>query len=974
MIRRHHCMLITVAWLSSLVPAKPDDVQDAVRLEQEFRTNILPIVNRFCNNCHGKDHADAQLDLSQDTSPEDVIHRHETWMLIRQRIMNSEMPPKDASPQPSQQERDQIARWIQELTQLEARRRDGDPGYVPARRLSNAEFNNSVRDLTGYDLQPAAQFPVDPANTAGFDNSGESLNMSPALLQKYLEAARFVADHVLLTPDQLLFAPHPVVTETDRDKFCVQRIVDFYRRHDVDYSTYAETLWQYEHRAALDQPELTLEQLANERNQSLRYLSLLQKSLQRTVQRGPFHELTEAWKKLPPPNADASDLRAAFEGFARLIRDIRKDLEDPIPRLQVEGMSRGSQPLILWWNRQVAQNRMSFAGDGDDAELDQLRREFCAVFPSAFAVSSRGHYSDANLGKDVRLLSAGFHLMQGYFRDDLPMQELLLTEEERQELDHLWRDLNFATLAPYRQYRDFLFFERAEPPQFAGGPEFDFARPENRNVTEPDVLKKMHQLFASRAKEKGAADDAVNAIDQYFQEMSTHFRSIEADQLACQERHLNQILSLAATAWRRPLSGTEQEELRQFYHQLRTDQLDHEDAVRDCIASILVSPRFCYRADLSPVGAEPSTGSETAPGIRVRPLADLELASRLSYFLWASLPDSTLIRLAEQGRLHEPEQLKNQAERMLKDPRSRGLTTEFLGNWLEFRRFQEHNSVDRTRFPQFTNELREAMFEEPVRYFHDMIVRDGKVAELIEGRHTFVNPVLARHYGLELPRQSDQQVSSATVSSSTGEPWIRIDDATGAGRGGLLPMAVFMTRSSPGLRTSPVKRGYWVVRRLLGEHIPAPPPTVPELPKDEAQFGNQTLAELLAKHREHSACAGCHDRFDAVGLVFEGYGPVGERRSQDLNGNPIQTDAVFPDGSKRDGVSGLQDYLLKDRRTEFERTFVRQMLTYALGRSLLISDEPLIQRCLDRTAEGAGVHAVVEQIVTSPQFLNRRQN
>lgn len=974
MIRRHHWMLITVAWLSSLVPAKPDDAQEAVRLEQEFRTNILPIVNRFCSDCHGKDHADAQLDLSRDTSPEDVIRRHETWMLIRQRIMNGEMPPKDASPQPSQQERDQIDRWIQELTQLEARRRDGDPGYVPARRLSNAEFNNSVRDLTGYDLQPAAQFPVDPANTAGFDNSGESLSMSPALLQKYLEAARFVADHVLLTPDQLLFAPHPVVTETDRDKFCVQRIVDFYRRHDVDYSRYIETLWQYEHRAALDQPEWTLERLANERNQSLRYLSLLQKTLQRADQRGPFHELIEAWKKLPPPNADASDLRAAFEGFSRLIRDIRKDLDDPIPRLQVEGMSRGSQPLILWWNRQVAQNRMSFAGDGDDAELDQLRREFCKVFPSAFAISSRGHYSDANLGKDVRLLSAGFHLMQGYFRDDLPMQELLLTDGERQELDQLWRDLNFATLAPYRQYRDFLFFERAEPPQFAGGPEFDFARPENRNVTEPDVMAKMHQLFASRARAKGASDDAMTAIDEYFQELSTHFRSIEAAQSSCQQLHLSQILSLAATAWRRPLSSTEQEELRQFYHQLRTDQLDHEDAVRDCIASILVSPHFCYRADLSPVAAEPSTGSETAPGIRVRPLTDLELASRLSYFLWASLPDSTLLRLAEQGRLHEPEQLKDQVQRMLKDPRSRGLATEFLGNWLEFRRFQEHNSVDRTRFPQFTNELREAMFEEPVRYFHDMIVRDGKVAELIEGRHTFVNPVLARHYGLEFHGQPAQQISSATVSSSTGEPWTRIEDATGAGRGGLLPMAVFMTRSSPGLRTSPVKRGYWVVRRLLGEHIPAPPPTVPELPKDEAQFGNQTLAELLAKHREHSACAGCHDRFDAVGLVFEGYGPVGERRSQDLNGNPIQTDAVFPDGSKRDGLSGLQDYLLKDRRSELERTFVRQLLTYALGRSLLISDEPLIQRCLDRTAEGAGVHAVVEQIVNSPQFLNRREN
>lgn len=958
MIRRYSLLLITVSWLSSVSPALPDDAQDTLRLEQEFRTTVLPIVNRFCSDCHGKDHADAQLNLSQDTSPEDVIRRHETWMLIRQRIMNNEMPPKDASPQPSQQERDQVSKWIQELTSLEARRRDGDPGYVPARRLSNAEFNNSIRDLTGQDLQPASQFPVDPANAAGFDNSGESLSMSPALLQKYLEAARFVADHVLLTPDRLLFAPHPVVTETDRDKFCVQRIVDFYRRHEVDYSKYIRALWQYSNREALGHADWTLESLAQSNHLSSRYLATLQTAFQRTDARGPFHELTEAWKKLPSPQASDSDLVAAIDGLARLIREIRADLEDPIPRLQVEGMSRGSQPLILWWNRQVAKNRMSFAGDGDDAELDALRGEFCQVFPSAFSVSSRGHYSDANLGKDVRLLSAGFHLMQGYFRDDLPMQKLLLTESEQKELDDLWRDLNFSTHAPYRQYRDFLFFERAEPPQFAGGPEFDFARPENRNVTEPVVLEKMHTLFASRAKDKGASEDAMAAVHEYFREMNSEFRRIEAAESSCQELHLGELLRFAARAWRRRLTMEEEKRLRDFYAQLRTE-LSHEDAVRDCLASILVSPRFCYRADLGLPTRDPNSTAEVS---EVRPLDDFELASRLSYFLWASMPDETLISLAEQGTLHQPEQLNAQIERMLEDDRSRGLATEFLGNWLEFRRFQEHNSVDRTRFPQFTNDLRDAMFEEPVRYFHDMLRRNASIDELINGRHTFVNPILAKHYGL-----------SASQDTQSQNEWIRIDDATAEGRGGLLPMAVFMTRSSPGLRTSPVKRGYWVVRRLLGEHIPAPPPTVPELPKDETQFGDLTLAQLLAKHRENVACAGCHDRFDAVGLVFEGYGSVGERRSQDLNGHDVVTTAVFPDGSSRDGLDGLREYLLQDRRSELERTFLRQLLTFALGRSLLISDEPLLDRCQQKFREGdSTIQTVVTQIVLSRQFLNRR--
>ena len=159
---------------------------------------------------------------------------------------------------------------------------------------------------------------------------------------------------------------------------------------------------------------------------------------------------------------------------------------------------------------------------------------------------------------------------------------------------------------------------------------------------------------------------------------------------------------------------------------------------------------------------------------------------------------------------------------MLKDERVRGLATEFAGNWLDFRRFENHNSVDRERFPSFTNDLREAMFEEPVRFFVDLIRNDRSVLDLLYGNYTFVNPVLAKHYGMpEVERRADH--------------WVRVDDAGRYGRGGLLPMSVFLTQNSPGLRTSPVKRGYWVVRRVLGEVIPPPPPVVPELPEDEAK-------------------------------------------------------------------------------------------------------------------------------------------
>jgi hypothetical protein len=277
---------------------------------------------------------------------------------------------------------------------------------------------------------------------------------------------------------------------------------------------------------------------------------------------------------------------------------------------------------------------------------------------------------------------------------------------------------------------------------------------------------------------------------------------------------------------------------------------------------------------------------------------------------------------------------------------------------LEFRRFEDHNAVDRERFPGFTNQLREAMFEEPVRFIADLIQRDRPAPELLYGKHTFVNGALARHYGIPAPAGADE--------------WFRVDNARDYGRGGLLPMAVFLTRNSPGQRTSPVKRGYWVARRVLGEVIPPPPPVVPELPRDEAT-AHLPVRELLAKHRENAACAACHARFDSFGLVFEGYGPVGERRATDLAGRAVDIRAVFPDGRRGVGIAGLQNYIRARREQDFLNNVSEKMLVYALGRSLLISDDPLLEAMRNRfAASGYRMSALIETIGASSQFLNKR--
>jgi hypothetical protein len=251
------------------------------------------------------------------------------------------------------------------------------------------------------------------------------------------------------------------------------------------------------------------------------------------------------------------------------------------------------------------------------------------------------------------------------------------------------------------------------------------------------------------------------------------------------------------------------------------------------------------------------------------------------------------------------------------------------------------------------------MFQEPIRYVEDMIHNDRPIPDLLYGNYTFVNPVLAKHYGMPEVK-------------GDANTWVRVDDASRYQRGGLLPMAVFLTANSPGLRTSPVKRGYWVVHRVLGQVIPPPPPVVPELPSDEAK-SDLPIRDMLAQHRANVVCASCHARFDTFGLAFEGYGPVGEARAADLAGRPIDAKASFPDGSEGTGLEGVRAYIRENRQNQFLDGFERKLLVYALNRSLLLSDELVIDRMQAKLAANHyRFSTLVETIVTSPQFLNQR--
>lgn len=965
-------------------------------LEAQFTSKVRPFLETYCVTCHGRERTEAELDLSSVTTKSALLKDGPRWNLMLERLTAEEMPPAKAERQPSEQARREAISWFQAVHEDEIARHAGDPGLVLARRLSNAEFDYSIRDLTGVDLKPTREFPVDPSNMAGFDNSGESLTMSPTLLNKYLQAAREVASHLYLRERGFGFASHPMLSETDCDKFCVKQIIDFYRRQNIDYADYFQAAWRFRHRAALGQPRLTLAECARENRVSPTYLATIWSVLETTPEQiGPMANLQSLWRALPAPREDdVAVARSGCEQMRDYVVAVRKKVEMRFLNLNAGTPGTEWLPFLVWKNEQYARHRRSFdpaqlqvkdeaprppegpvrieggnqfgpgqtvlvenaPGDpdlfvpaGERARYEAAWGRFCSVFPDMFYKDQRGR-NYFFIGRDEgRYLSAGYHNVLGYFRDDQPFYELLLDAKEQATLDEMWRQLDFIAAANMRSFVQFAVSgTRGARESFRDNePAVPLAVHMNDvQIASTPVIKQLEADYLARVT--NGDDVAINAIKDYFRATDEGIRWVERTRLAAEPSHLQALLEFAARAYRRPLTADDREDLLEFYRAARErNHLDHETALRETIVVVLLSPNFTYRLDLGAV----------AGGIQ--PLSNYDLASRLSYFLWSSLPDAELLDHAARGDLDKPDVITSQARRLLQDPRGRAFAVEFGGNWLDFRRFEGMGTVDLERFPSFTPELRQAMFEEPVRFLLDVFQRNRSVLDLLWACDTFVNPVLAKHYGM------------STVATQPDE-WVHIADATPYERGGLLPMAVFLTKNAPGLRTSPVKRGYWVAKNVLGDRIPPPPAKVPELPTDEAKL-DLPLRDVLARHRADPSCAACHARFDALGLVFEGFDPVGDRRQKDLAGRPVDTRATFPGGGEGRGLDGLRQYLREKRQDDFVENLSRKLLAYALGRSLIVSDDPLIQKIRQQlAADGYRFDNLIQAIVTSPQFFTKR--
>jgi hypothetical protein len=414
-----------------------------------------------------------------------------------------------------------------------------------------------------------------------------------------------------------------------------------------------------------------------------------------------------------------------------------------------------------------------------------------------------------------------------------------------------------------------------------------------------------------------------------------------AEEEGCAGRILSQ---LARRAYRRPVTDADIRPLLAFYKDAR-GKGPFEYGIQKALEAVLISPDFLFRVESDAVAG-------TANGNHR--ISNVELASRLSFFLWSSVPDQELLGLAEKGKLADSQVLQQQVQRMLDDPKSDALTSNFAGQWLYIRNVATVRP-DPAIFPDFDESLRASMRRETELFFDSILTENRSVTDLLEANYTFLNDRLAKHYGI--PGIYGSQFRRVELQDSR--------------RGGLLGQASLLTVTSPPNRTSVVQRGKWVLDNLLGQP-PAPPPPVPSLEATTKGHPNLSLRAALELHRANPACAGCHKPMDPIGFALENYNGIGEWRTED-GGSPIDASGKLPDGTEFTGPAGLNKALTTVRREDFATTAASKILTYALGRGLEYYDQPVVRSILRECSAGNyRLRDLITAVVMSTPFQMRR--
>lgn len=982
---------------------------------------IEPMLNAKCYACHGGEKTKGEVDLSALAADPKVGEEFELWHRVLDTIESGEMPPPKAEPL-KEDEETAITAWVNHSLDVLAATNSGDPGPVTMRRLTNGEFDRSIRDLTGRNFGLAKEFQTDGGGGEGFSNTGDVLFMSPAAVDKYFSAARQVADHATIMPgtgivfhegriglrgpEQLKAHAQQGLYVWYQQKAAPHLPADFEDKREADYML---ACWKHRHF------KTPLDVLAKETGLKLPFLQNWWNLVNSTEPKSRFLDLTRVrWRELPGPEAakanevpqsvhdriesiqadhlswnnpqkpgsgvqrrqqDSDGIRpypmtAGVKGHQKVhlcigdIGDGNKGDIALIPKIEVK-LGKGGVNYFDWLKKQIEEGKKALAAtpppaNGADLkkrveEFERVRAAFgkhplpgrqiepqvlALAAPQVFtlplpdeAVSVRAETALDYENPEVDQATIQWEMTTGAPRDVKKIMPGVLT---------IWK---IQTEAARRTMGEFGIMKRAFPDMFERLLE-EVAGNLYRNQPGITVYYFSDEQLGQILGEKDRAQLASMKKDWRCLNPRELSDALKQEYDGAMIWHVQQF---ASRAWRRPALEQEKAALAAFYRDGLARGLDRESAAREVMVRILVSPHFLFKAETLPPVDKLTLNSEGDV-----PLSSWEVASRLSYFLWASIPDWELRRVAGDGSLLKPGILTAQAKRMMKDPRASALAHEFAGQWLKFGGFDEHDGVDLKQFPEMTPELRADMHREVIEYFTRLFREDRKVMDVVAGETSFLNERLAKFYGI--PGVSGGDFREVKVS--------------GHHRGGLLGMGAVLTKTSRPHRTSPVVRGEYLYAVVLGHSSPPPPPNVPKL--EENGLKPASLREALKQHAKDQACAVCHDRIDPLGFALESFDPIGRFRAVDESGGVIDDTGVLRDGTTFKGMDGLRKYLVTND-AQFSGHFSRKLLGYALGRQVLPSDKDLLAKMQESLAKQSGaVSAIVADIVTSRQFLNRR--
>lgn len=888
----------------------------------DFERTVQPLLEKHCHTCHNAKVRKGDVDLTTMSTAEKMSADSDRLQMLLEVVSEGFMPPKDASPPLAAADRKQLVDWMHEQLERTAHSQAGDPGQVVVRRLTNAELNYTLADLTGLALDWSKDFPREGSGGEGFSNTGQTLQMSAGQIEKYLTLAQRLAACSVVFP-----ASGPAFTESPAPpsewaRLALERLDAFCSQHAVEYvdATPDEQLMSYAYPSG-KAPKL----------------DFTAKGL-----RG-----YKAYSKARPGDP-LQFLLTAHRLFYRNERLCPSPLTFAVPQGTIKAI------------------------DGRDPRPDEVRQWERLWLDLRHTT---GYARPFKVSLLHRWLS-----FQPYVVGDNPEFEERIKQWKGKPLD-LEKDLSFTVMSLAKYIGKIRAFTPAELQDFANIQNSRDGESQGTMVPNHDAFDVFLQNSLTDAQLESLWQmvcDANSALAKRLkgtppEAMQAQWRELGEQQRVWRDQVLescrNSLCEFAERAWRRPLSANETAGFHARLDKSLGQGQSLAEAVQSSLVHVFVSPNFLYRIEC---------GDERVPAAadsrHLRKLNDFELAARLSYFLWSSLPDAELREAAARGELADPVRRAEQARRMLRDPRIRRFATEMFGQWLGFYRFDEFTRPDAERFAEFDADLRTAMYGEAVEFCADLVANDRDVRSLLNADFAFLpTRKLAEHYGLdELGETKADAWSTFKPSEPAGVVTAPRVSLAQTARRGVLGWGAVLTATSHPLRTSPVLRGNWILSDLLGIPTPPPPNAVPELPQDEKNSAGLTISQLLARHRENDACSVCHARIDPLGIALENFDPIGRYRKQDLNGTPISSSARLIDDRPLEGITGLVAFLNEEKQQKlFVRRLCRKVLGYALGRSVLPGDFPLLSEMESKLRSTDGrFSTIIDAIVTSPQFTH----